>query len=150
MKYSVAAVFACLAVSVFGAALPADDHDAKCHGLDCPSYTVLNATKDWELRRYDSSQWIATNASAMNRDDVNTDMFNKLFRYISGNNKQGMKIAMTAPVVTKIVHGAGPNCKSDYIMHFMVPRKYWNQAPIVANDPTVYHVDLPSIDVFVT
>lgn len=32
-----------------------------------------------------------------------------------------LKIDMTAPVVTEIVHGAGPDCESNFTMHFMLP-----------------------------
>jgi len=119
-----------------------------CHGLDCPKYTVTNTTKKWELRHYEATKWVATHAQAMNKSEVNSGMFQKLFKYISGANVNGTKIDMTAPVATKVVHGAGPNCRSDFTMHFMVPHQFW-AAPPAPTDATVFIQDLPAMDVYV-
>lgn len=47
--------------------------------------------------------------------------FMKLFRYISGTNSKQAKIPMTAPVLTKIEPGQGPNCESTFVMSFYQP-----------------------------
>ncbi|XP_012937304.1 heme-binding protein 2-like [Aplysia californica] len=103
---------------------------------------------DWELRRYEATKWVATNATAMSRDTVNSDMFHKLFLYISGNNVKGVKIPMTAPVATQVIHGAGPNCESDFVMHFMLPHAYW-PSPIQPKDASVFIAEMPAMDVYV-
>merc|ERR1712142_828858 len=36
-------------------------------------------------------------------DDCSGDMFHKLFNYIDGQNDQGIKIAMTSPMMTVVV-----------------------------------------------
>lgn len=48
----------------------------------------------------------------------------KLFDYISGGNSAKTKIPMTAPVVTKIEPGQGPNCESTFTMSFYNPYSY--------------------------
>jgi len=133
--------------TLLDAVAPSDGADI-CHGLDCPKYTVLNSTQAWELRRYEASKWAATNATAMHKDEVNSQMFQKLFQFISGNNKEATKIAMTAPVLTTIIHGAGPNCRSEYTMHFMIPFAHQAKPP-TPSDPDVFLVDQPAMDVFV-
>merc|ERR1712156_734326 len=93
--------------TLLDAVAPSDGADI-CHGLDCPKYTVLNSTQAWELRRYEASKWAATNAIAMHKDEVNSQMFQKLFQFISGNNKEATKIAMIP-----FAHQAKPPTPSD-------------------------------------
>lgn len=50
--------------------------------------------------------------------------FMKLFDYISGGNSAKAKIPMTAPVLTKIEPGQGPNCESTFTMSFYNPYNY--------------------------
>lgn len=45
----------------------------------------------------------------------------RLFDYISGENEPTVKVNMTAPVVTKVEHGDGPFCKSNFTVSFFVP-----------------------------
>ena len=45
----------------------------------------------------------------------------RLFDYIGGQNEPNVKINMTAPVVTKVEHGDGPFCKSNFTVSFFVP-----------------------------
>ena len=48
----------------------------------------------------------------------------RLFKYISGANEDEQKIEMTAPVVTRVIAGDGPFCKSLFSVHFFVPFKW--------------------------
>lgn len=59
-----------------------------------------------------------------------------------------MKIAMTAPVVTEIVHGPGPDCESNFTMHFMVPFDLQANPPMPL-EKGVFIRTLPEASVYV-
>ncbi|XP_076444048.1 heme-binding protein 2-like [Babylonia areolata] len=146
MLFQVLAFLPLLSVA-FGSAIPSS-LPAFCHGLDCPLFTVVTSTADYELRRYEATKWVATQTEAATFDAVRSDMFHALFRYIDGNNADNVKIPMTAPVVTTMAHGQGPNCASNFTMHFMLPHDQW-QAPVTPSDPRVSIVTLPAMEIYV-
>jgi len=121
-----------------------------CHGQDCPRFAVLNKTDTWELRRYNTTRWVATNATAISfSDQVADDMFHTLFNYLNHGNEKKAKIEMTTPVLTTVYHGAGPNCESVFVMHFMLPYSYWASPLKPSAFPTTYIADIKPMDVFV-
>ena len=48
----------------------------------------------------------------------------RLFKYISGSNKQNQKVKMAAPVLTKIIPGQGPTCETSFEIKFFTPFKF--------------------------
>ncbi|XP_052281524.1 heme-binding protein 2-like isoform X2 [Dreissena polymorpha] len=120
-----------------------------CHDLECPRYNVKSSNDKFEIRNYEPSVWVATNLTAMTYTRAeNTMMFFKLFGYIAGNNSLHMKIAMTAPVLTEVYHGQGPDCESNFTMRFMVPFALQANPPAPL-DPTVFIDRQPAITVAV-
>ncbi|XP_052101292.1 heme-binding protein 2-like [Mytilus californianus] len=118
-----------------------------CHKLDCPKFTVLQNTTDYQLRHYIPSKWVATNMTVKTYGrSSNGQLFQKLFQYISGNNVPGEKVEMTAPVVTTVIPES--DGQTMYIMHFMIPYAKQTNTP-VPNDSDVYLVDVPAMDVYV-
>merc|ERR1712228_344875 len=110
---------------------------AFCRGNDCPKFTILNKTENYEVRKYEPSRWAST--TVQNLHDLNGAMrtgFMRLFNYITGNNEKGQKIAMTCPVRTKIVPGAGPYCEDTFTISFMVP--FAVQTAPKPKDPNVF------------
>lgn len=55
--------------------------------------------------------------------------FERLFKYISGANKQKVKIPMTVPVAIEMEAGAGAFCKSTCTESFFVPFKDQENPP---------------------
>ncbi|OWF53804.1 heme-binding protein 2-like [Mizuhopecten yessoensis] len=122
---------------------------AFCHDQECPKYSVTQSFTGYELRHYEESVWVATNLTTMEfTQNDSSEMFFKLFHYISGNNSKHVKIPMTTPVILKVEHGPGPTCESFFYDHFMVPFEFQDDPP-VPTDPSVYITVLPPFDVYV-
>jgi len=119
-----------------------------CNGLDCPKFTVITDTKDYQERAYEASKWTTTLISGMDYQSAVSEGFMKLFEYISGNNVDKKKVAMTAPVIAKVEPGQGPACESNFTVSFMVP--FADQAnPPKPSDPTVFLSELPALKAYV-
>jgi len=146
MMFQVIAFLPLLGLAL-SAALPATQNSL-CHGLDCPQFTELLNTTDYELRHYNESKWVSVRKEGALLDDVHRGLFMTLFHYIDGHNANNEKIAMTTPVVTKVAHGQGPNCASNFTMHFMLPHDHW-ATPVAPTDSNVKIVTMPAMDVYV-
>jgi len=125
-----------------------------CHGIDCPSYTVINANNEttiklWEERLYPAAYWTETYVSGLDYDKAMSTGFMRLFDYISGDNDKKMKVAMTAPVLNYITPGAGPFCEDFFNISFYVPNELQGIAP-VPSKPDVYDVKKDTMRVFST
>jgi len=99
-----------------------------CHGLGCPEFKIVNTTSEYEERLYKKSNWVSTTLLGMDLDDASGKMFMRLFGYISGNNVRKEKIAMTAPVIDRIIPGQGPACENNFTMSFFMD-------PVVTDPP---------------
>lgn len=118
-----------------------------CKTLDCPKFTVVTSTKDYEERMYEASNWVTTSMVGIDYKDAQSKMFMKLFNYISGNNAKGEKIAMTAPVIERIIPGEGPACEDNFTMSFFISPKV--AAAPAPKDSTVYLSTLPKLTAYV-
>ncbi|KAH3828000.1 hypothetical protein DPMN_129948 [Dreissena polymorpha] len=99
--------------------------------------------QEYEVRDYVDTDWVSTNQLNMEYRKASTTNFMKLFRYISGQNDKKQKVAMTCPVVTRIIPGQGPACESNFTMSFFVSP---DQKP--APKPTNPEVFLHSVPKF--
>ena len=91
--------------------------------IESAPYTVVEVKDGYEIRDYPASKWVSTDGYDLHVHDSQQadDMFQKLFNYIDGQNAEGVKIDMTAPVTIFIIPGAGPNCESNFTMSFYIP-----------------------------
>lgn len=89
---------------------------ASAMAIETPAYTVLTRDGAFEVRDYP--------ALTVVRTESGDGDFMRLFRYISGGNEEGRKIAMTAPVLVS-QSGDRPG------MSFILPREI-----TAAPDPT--------------
>merc|ERR1711915_122302 len=121
-----------------------EDKPSFCKDHDCPKYTVVSTNDKYEVRSYEKSYWVTTRMPAKNywQDKIGSrQAFWRLFGYITGNNDQGMKMAMTAPVLKY-------HMKDEVVMAFMIPYSMYGKAP----EPTDSKVTLfisPAMQVYV-
>merc|ERR1711962_815270 len=117
---------------------------AVVYAIESAPYDVIQTTESYEERHYPARKWISTMSYSISYDDVQSDMFGKLFNYIDGGNDQGMKIDMTTPVTTLVVPGAGPNCESNFTMSFLIPEVH-TEAPPAPTNPDVFVEERPEL-----
>ncbi|KAK6186827.1 hypothetical protein SNE40_006097 [Patella caerulea] len=119
-----------------------------CHKLDCPAFTVVKNVKGkYEKRSYPTTHWVSTQLTGIDFTQAQRTMFMRLFHYISGNNSKGEKIAMTVPVITRLIPGAGPACESNFTMSFYLANKVTD--PPTPSDPTVKVTKFEPFDAYV-
>ncbi|XP_050398167.1 heme-binding protein 2 [Patella vulgata] len=119
-----------------------------CHKLDCPAFTVVKNVKGkYEKRSYPTTHWVSTQLTGIDFTMAQRTMFMKLFHYISGNNSKGEKIAMTVPVIMRLIPGAGPACESNFTMSFYISNKVTD--PPAPNDPMVTVTKSKPFDAYV-
>ena len=80
-------------------------------------YEVVSSFDQIEIRYYPSAMKVQVESPRTNNRN-----FNALFKYISGNNDKGEKIAMTTPVYME-------NKKESQTMAFVLPVQYTDTAP---------------------
>lgn len=101
-----------------------------CHGLDCPKYEVVDTTDAYEVREYSEGVWATTTVESYNYAFAVSVGFRRLFRYIDGDNKDGVKIPMTSPVLTEVEPSCGPFCKNTFNVSFFVPFHLQKSTPL--------------------
>ncbi|GLT72497.1 hypothetical protein SLA2020_444270 [Shorea laevis] len=101
-----------------------------CNALESPQYTVVHSESDFEIRLYRDSTWMSAPVKDISFDKATKLGFHRLFQYIQGANLNFSRIAMTAPVLTSIVPGAGPLHSSAYFVRFYLPVKFQASPPL--------------------
>lgn len=125
--------------------------------IEEPTYRVVERDGSYELRDYAAYLLAETRVEAPFLDAGNL-AFNRLFRYISGNNAARQEIAMTAPVTQapakaargrgeKIAMTAPVNQVADgdaFLVGFVVPAKYTRATVPQPLDPEVRIREVPA------
>ncbi|KAJ7956208.1 Heme-binding protein 2 [Quillaja saponaria] len=101
-----------------------------CDAIESPQYTVLHSESDFQIRLYRKSSWMSAPVRDISFKKATRNGFHRLFQYIQGANLNFSRIAMTAPVLTSIVPGAGPLHSSAYFVSFYLPVKFQASPPL--------------------
>ncbi|XP_035511022.1 heme-binding protein 2 [Morone saxatilis] len=112
----------------------------------CLLFDLICKTDKYEARHYDSVKWVSTEETSFFMEMASMRAFRRLFEYITGANKDGKKIAMTAPVIVKI-----PNKRfwetAVFTMSFLLPMEHQNNPPKPTDDKVHIH-DMPAMTVY--
>ncbi|KAF7838305.1 heme-binding protein 2-like [Senna tora] len=101
-----------------------------CGAIESPQYSVVHLESDFEIRFYMRSVWMSASAQDISFEKATWNGFHRLFQYIQGANLNFSRIAMTSPVLTSIVTGAGPLHSSAYFVNFYLPVKFQASPPL--------------------
>ncbi|KAM4041909.1 heme-binding protein 2-like [Anomaloglossus baeobatrachus] len=141
-------------LSVFGIAVAEDEAfsvtsqnqpPSFCRNIACPKYELVKKYDSFELRQYEETRWVRT---SLKQDFFGLQMvasFRRLFKYISGNNAEELKINMTLPVVIYMPLKQPPAGNST--MSFFVSHEVEN--PPEPTNPEVYLDSVPTASFYV-
>lgn len=99
-------------------------------------FTIIEKEGNFDIRQY-QDYWVAYTVVEGEYKKSTSEAFGRLFRYISGNNSQQMKIAMTGPVMQQQegekIAMTGPVLQqkigTNWVMEFVLPSKYNESSP---------------------
>jgi hypothetical protein len=139
-----AAVFAAILAALTSATAMATEE---------PGFTLLEQDGSFELRQY-AAYVVAETRVEAGFEDAGSVAFQRLFRYISGNNVAQQKIAMTAPVTQsgseargeKIAMTAPVSQVADgraFLVAFTLPSTYTLATAPKPRDPTIRIREVP-------
>ena len=118
--------------------------------IEEPGFRVLEQDGSFELRQY-APYLVAETRVEAGFDDAGSIAFQRLFRYISGDNVSQQKIAMTAPVTQsrgeKIAMTAPVSQVADgraFIVAFTLPSTYTLATSPRPLDPTIHIREIPA------
>ncbi|KAI3785789.1 hypothetical protein L1987_44914 [Smallanthus sonchifolius] len=100
------------------------------NAYESPPYTVIHSESEFEIRLYNDSVWMTAPVKEISFRKATNDGFHRLFQYIEGANLNNSRVSMTVPVLTSIVHGAGPLDSSAYVVYFYLPDKFQASPPL--------------------
>ncbi|XP_021292368.1 heme-binding protein 2-like [Herrania umbratica] len=100
-----------------------------CRSTESPPYEVLHVESDFEIRHYRDATWMSATVRDLSFQKATLFGFHRLFQFIEGANLNWSRIAMTSPVVTSLVPGAGPLHSSAYAVRFYLPAKFQDCPP---------------------
>eukprot|EP00798_Chlamydomonas_sp_ICE-L_P028063 gene28063-31166_t len=95
--------------------------------IETHKHAVLKKYRDYELRQYDN-YLVAESTMPPGSGPASGTGFTELTNYISGSNKEVVKMAMTAPVVSIVP----PGSQESSVMHFVMESRFTDmtQLPI--------------------
>ena len=115
-------------------------------------YRIVFKEKTFEVRLYEP-HIVAETIVDGDFDGAGKKSFNRLFKYISGNNTSQQKISMTAPVTQEAESekismtspvGQQQDASGDWAVSFMMPEKYTMATLPEPKDPLVVLKQVPS------
>ncbi|XP_067403065.1 heme-binding protein 2-like [Emydura macquarii macquarii] len=112
---------------------------------ECFTFDLICNSSDYQARLYPPSAWASTRVND-SYTAAKVTSFWRLFRYIQGRNQLGVKIPMTAPVLTRVEEAAGET--QEYTISFLLPAA-WRGDPPEPTEPAVFIERFPALPIYV-
>jgi effector-binding domain-containing protein len=114
-------------------------------------YNVFREEDGFELREYES-HILAETTIGGEFEDAGSEAFGRLFKYISGNNKQQQQVAMTSPVgqepFSQKIEMTSPTSQQKqggkWLVSFMMPASFTLETTPEPKDPNVFIREVPA------
>lgn len=131
-----------------GGVSPSPQQDCE-DGTRCPEYTVVEAGRGYERRAYGPGLWVSTRVAGMGYQEATREGFMRLFSYIQGENEQNTKIAMTSPVVDKVMANEDwTDFHRNLTISFYVSSEFMEDGPPRPTNPDVHVMRAPAMEVY--
>ena len=115
----------------------------QAHAIEEPDYRVQLTEDSFEVRDY-GPRIVAEARAAATFENAGDEAFNRLFRYIDGNNEAGQKIAMTAPVSQDAcIENPATGDSPCWTLSFTMPAEHTLGTLPAPSDPSVDLRELP-------
>ncbi|XP_029112064.1 heme-binding protein 2 [Scleropages formosus] len=137
-----------LMVTAKGSIGPSNNSSFCTESKECLLFDVVCKTGEYEVRHYDPSRWVSTDAEAYFMGVGAAMAFRRLFKYISGANEEAVNIDMTAPVLVKIPEERNMWEPAVYTLSFLLPSEYQENPPKPTTEK-LYFTDMPEMNVYV-
>lgn len=118
-------------------------------GTRCPEYTVVEEGEGYERRAYGPGLWVGTRVVGKGYNAATNEGFMKLFSYIQGENEQATKIAMTSPVLNKVMANEDwTDFNRNFTIAFYVSSEFMEDGPPRPTNPDVRVMRVPAMEVY--
>ncbi|XP_074553557.1 heme-binding protein 2 [Halichoeres trimaculatus] len=114
---------------------------------ECLLYDLVCETAEYEVRKYGAAKWVSTMEESWSMEYATMTAFRRLFGYISGENAEGKKIEMTAPVLVTIPEEPIWSTRN-FTMSFLLPSEF-QQNPPTPDNTKVYIHEMPEMKMYV-
>ena len=89
--------------------------------IEQPNYNVILEKDIFAIRDYTSVMVVETEVFSSRREAAG-DAFRRLFRYISGENEDNLKISMTSPVAQTLANQNDDDSAEKWMVRFFLPK----------------------------
>ncbi|XP_062866761.1 heme-binding protein 2 [Trichomycterus rosablanca] len=139
-----------LVVQVEAGVGPSNSTSSYCtESRECLLYDQVCRTDEYEVRHYSPTRWVSTDAEAYLMGVGAAMAFRRLHQYISGSNREGIDMQMTAPVLVLVPEETRMWEPALYTLSFLLPSTYQQLPPPAPTNDKVYFTEMPEMDVYV-
>ncbi|XP_078606363.1 uncharacterized protein LOC144879028 [Branchiostoma floridae x Branchiostoma japonicum] len=128
------------------------DVPPECEISECPKFETVKTYENLVQRSVINATMVCTKTVSCSYEAASMRNFLTVSEYFNGQNSAGVKIAMTAPVLTKLAKMGNRNdntCEKEYTTCFYLPKEHHANPPKPDNDE-LFIEDEPVLGVLVT